>query len=257
VLPGHGTRHVTIQTRHGAFACARQRCQGPLKGETTSLEVTEQRCAGAMRARWAACSASDSNRMRDDEVAGLLERVTGQPGLRDQPRQHVVVAKAVEVRRQGQHACQADTAAPLFPVVRSQGDWYAPQSEAGLRLPAAMPVTQPKAPRGQGADTPIVERATKRGHPEVWRLAQPTGGGITLTAGGDATGREVVSGVARVRWQFQPASAGRSAPLPVVAMTDGARTMRGQVAARCGQPVPGILEWDHLDKKGREVMRMG
>jgi hypothetical protein len=90
--------------------------------------LTEQLCEGSMRARLAEFRAYYSNRMSYDEVAGLLERVTGQPGLRDQPRQHVVVAKAVEVRRQGQHACQADTAAPPFPVVRSQGDWYAPQS---------------------------------------------------------------------------------------------------------------------------------
>jgi hypothetical protein len=50
-----------------------------------------------MRARLAAFRAYDSNRMRYDEVAGLLERVTGQHVLSDQTMQPLVVAKAVEV----------------------------------------------------------------------------------------------------------------------------------------------------------------
>jgi hypothetical protein len=50
--------------------------------------------------------------MSDDEVAGLLERVTGQPVLRDQTMQHLVVATAVEVSRQWQNERQADTPAP-------------------------------------------------------------------------------------------------------------------------------------------------
>jgi len=61
--------------------------------------------------------------MSYDEVAGLLERVTGQPLLSDQTIQHLVVAKAVEVSRQWQNECQADTAAPPLPAVRPQVDW--------------------------------------------------------------------------------------------------------------------------------------
>ena len=67
-----------------------------------------------MSARLAEFSASDSNRMSYDEVAGLLERVTGQPLLSDQTIQHLVVAKAVEVSQQWQSESQADTAAPLI-----------------------------------------------------------------------------------------------------------------------------------------------
>jgi hypothetical protein len=92
--------------------------------------------------------------------------------------------------------------------------------------------------------------------PEVWLVEQPTGGFTYLTAGIDATGQEVVSGTARVRWQFQQDYAGRSAPLPVVAITDGARTIRRQLTELFGQPVPVILDWYHLDKKVGELMSM-
>ena len=59
-----------------------------MRGETTYLEMTEQLCAGVMSARLAEFSAYYSNRMSYDEVAGLLERVTGQPVLSDQTIQH-------------------------------------------------------------------------------------------------------------------------------------------------------------------------
>jgi hypothetical protein len=137
--------------------------------------------------------------------------------------QHLVVAKAVEVSQQWQSESQADTAAPLRPLVAPQVDWYDPQSEEVLLLTDAIQVKQQKASRGQRADKPPVERATKRVHTDVWLVAQPTGGFPYLTAGIDATGQEVVSGTTRVRGQFQQDYAGRSEPLQVVAITDGAR----------------------------------
>src|SRR5205807_374247 len=39
-------------------------------------------------------------------------------------------------------------------------------------------------------------------------------------------------------------------------ITDGARTIRCQLAELFGQPVPVILDWYHLDKKVRELMSM-
>ena len=252
----NGTRRVTIKTLHGAFAFVVQRFQCPSSGETTYLELTERLCEGAMSARLAEFSAYYSNRMSYDEVAGLLERVTGQPLLSDQTIQHLVVAKAVEVSQQWQVESQANTAAPLWPEVTPQVDWYDPQSEEVLLLTDAIQVKQQKASRGQGADTPTGARATKRVHTEVWLVEQPTGGFTYVTAGIDATGQEVVSGTARVRWQFQQDYAGRSEPLPVVAITDGARTIRRQLTELFGQPVPVILDWYHLDKKVGELMSM-
>jgi hypothetical protein len=130
-----------------------------------------------------------------------------------------------------------------------QVEWYDPQSEAGLLLTAARQVKQHKARRGQGAAKPPWERETRRVHTDVWLVAPPPGGCPSLTAGVAATGQEVVSGTARVRWQCQRDDAGRAEPLAVVASTEGARTMRRQVAELCGQPVPVILDWYPLDKQ--------
>ncbi len=156
-----------------------------------------------MSARLAEFSAYYSNRMSYDEVAGLLERVTGQPVLSDQTIQHLVVTKAAEVSRQWQSESQADTATPPSPAVSPQVDWYDPQSEEVLLLTDAIQVKQQKARRGQGVDKPTGEHETKRVHTEVWLVEQPTGGSTYLTAGVDATGQEVISGTARVRWRLE------------------------------------------------------
>ena len=159
---------MTIKTLQGAFAFVVQRFQCPRRGETTYLELTEQLCEGSMSARLAEFSAYYSNRMSYDEVAGLLERVTGQPMLSDQTIQHLVVAKAVEVSQQWQSQSQTDIAAPPWPEAMPQVDWYDPQSEEVLLLTDAIQVKQQKASRGQGADKPTVEHATKRVHTDVW-----------------------------------------------------------------------------------------
>ena len=88
--------------------------------------------------------------MSYDEVAGLLERVTGQRLLSDQTIQQLVVAKAVEVSEQWQSESQADTAVPPLPAVMPQVDWYDPQSEEVLLLTDAIQVKQQKASREQG-----------------------------------------------------------------------------------------------------------
>jgi hypothetical protein len=194
--------------------------------------------------------------MRYGEVAGLLERVTGQRLRSDQTMQPWVVANAVEVSAPWYSESQAATAAPPFPAVRPQGAWDDPQREEGLLLTDAMQVKQQKARRGQGAGQPPLEREPKRVHPEVWLLAPPPGDFRSLMAGSEAPGQEVVSETARVRWQGRPAAAARPAPLPVGAITDGARTMRGQWAELFAQPVPVSLAWDHLAKQVGELMSL-
>jgi hypothetical protein len=150
--------------------------------------LTEQLYEGSMSARLAEFSAYYSNRMSYDEVAGLLERVTGQPVLSDQTIQHLVVTKAAGVSRQWQSESQADTAPPPSPAVTPQANWYDPQSEEILLLTDAIQVKQQKAHRGQGVDEPTGERETKRVHTEVWLVEQPTGGFTYLTAGGRCNG---------------------------------------------------------------------
>ena len=218
--------------------------------------MTAQLCEGAISARLAEFSAYYSNRMSYEEVDGLIERITGKRLLSDQAIQNLVVAKAVEVSRQWQSASQGDTAASALPAIMSQVDWYDAQSEEVLLLTDAILVKQQKAHRAKGTDQAVREPETKRVNTDVWLVEQATGGFLYLMAGIDATGQEMISATDRVRWQFQQDYGERTEPLPVVAITDGARTIRCQLAEVFGQPVPLILDWYHLDKKVGELMSM-
>jgi len=209
-----------------------------------------------MSARLAEFSAYYSNRMSYDEVAGLLERVTGAHVLSDQTIQHLVVTKATQVSAQWQAEVQADPDASALLEVVPQVDWYDAHSDEVLVLTDAIQVKQQKARRGKGADNPEEEQAHKRVNTDVWLVERATGGFEYLTAGIAAPDEEVVSATARVRRQVQQDYNGRDAPLPVVVISDGAKTIRCQLAALFGQPVPLILDWYHLEKKVGELMSM-
>lgn len=49
---------------------------------------------------------------------------------------------------------------------------------------------------------------------------------------------------------------GHAQPLPIVAITDGAKNIRQDVAAVFGDPPTIILDWYHLGKKVRDMMSM-
>ena len=222
----------------------------------TYLELTEQLCEGSMSARLAEFSAFYSNRMSYDEVAGLLERVTGACVLSDQTIQHLVVTKATQVSAQWQGEVQADLDASALLEVVPQVDWYDAHSEEVLVLTDAIQVKQQKARREKEAGKPKEERGRAWVSTNVWLVERATGGFEYLTAGIAAPGEAVVSASARVRRQLQQNYGGRDAPLPVVVISDGAKTIRCQLAELFAQPVPLILDWYHLEKKVGELMSM-
>jgi hypothetical protein len=194
--------------------------------------------------------------MSYDEVAGLLERITGARVLSDQTIQQLVVTKATQVSAQWQAEGQADPDVSALLEVVPQVDWYDAHSEEVLVLTDAIQVKQQKARRGQGAGTPEEKRVRKRVNTDVWLVERATGGFEYLTAGIAAPGEEGVSAITRVRRQVQQDYGRRDTPLPVVVISDGAKTIRCQLEALFGQSVPLILDWYHLEKKVGELMSM-
>jgi hypothetical protein len=106
--------------------------------------------------------------MSYDEVAGLLERVTGARLLSDQTIQHLVVTRAMQISAQWQEEVQADPDAPTLPEVAPHVDWYDVHSEEVLVLTDAIQVKQQKATRGQAVGKLAEEPAHKRVNTDVW-----------------------------------------------------------------------------------------
>ncbi|HEY7496744.1 MAG TPA: hypothetical protein VIH59_37270 [Candidatus Tectomicrobia bacterium] len=125
-----------------------------------------------------------------------------------------------------------------------------------LVLTDAIQVKRQKAKGGKGAGNPGGERATKRVNTDVWLVERVTGDFAYLSAGLSVMGTEVGSATACVRWQLYQEYGGRSASLPVVAISDGAKAMRCQLEELFGQPVPLSLDRYHIEKKVWELMSM-
>lgn len=247
----NGTRTVWIKTIHGRFRFVGQRL-GVGREATTWLEQSQQVLPGQVSRRLGELSAYYANRLSYEEVEGLLERWTGARLLTDQAIRQQVVAQAAAVSAQWAQATQE----VAVMSTESQVDWYDRPAPEVLVLADAIQVKQQKPQRSRGGQPPLGEtkRERVRVNTDVWMVERAGGGFEYLTAGINASGTEVVSVEERVQQCLRAEYGGRDAPLPVVAITDGAKAIRCQLATIFGQAIPVILDWYHLEKKLWELM---
>jgi hypothetical protein len=215
-------------------------------------------CAGQVSARLAEFSAYYANRLSYAGVAELLVRLSGERLLSDQQIRQLVVDKAVTVSQQWAVAVEgSEVPAPLD--VAERVDYYdAPAAEV-LLLADAICVKQQKATRQRGerrGEAAKSGRETVRVNTDVWLVERASGGFHFLSAGIDEGGQEVVRVEARVRQYMTEQYGERQEPLPVVAITDGAKAIRTQLQTIFGHKIPVILDWYHLEKKVGELMSM-
>ena len=219
---------------------------------TTWREQSQQVLPGQVSRRLGEFSAYYANRVSYEEVAGLIERLTGEKLLSDQRIQQQVVEQAAAISQQWSAAQQAVEPLETMPQV----DWYDEQSSEVLVLSDAIQVKQQKPRRYRSGQTPTAEPARERVrvNTEVWMVQRAGGGFRYLTAGISPAGEQVVSVAAQVHECLQTEYGGRAAPLSVVAITDGAKAIRCQLETIFGHPIPVILDWYHLEKKVWELM---
>jgi len=252
-LKRNGTREVRIKTVHGSFQFSVQRF-GAGEQATTWLEQGGQVLPGNVSRRLGEFSAYYANRLSYEEVEGLIERVTGEKLLTDQTIQHQVVAQAAAV---SQHWVEEAKGVEVM-ATASEVDWYDPQAAEVLVLSDAIQVKQQKPTRQRSGQVASVEekRETVRVNTDVWMVERAGGGFQYLTAGISEAGAEVVSVEDRVKQSLRVEYGSRVVPLPVVAITDGAKAIRCQLETIFEHPVPVILDWYHLEKKVWELMSM-
>lgn len=249
----NGTREVCVKTLHGRFEFRVQRL-GTGEQATTWLEQSGQVLPGNVSRRLGEFSAYYANRLSYQEVEGLIERVTGEKLLTDQTIQRQVVAQAAAVSQQW-----AEEAKEIEVLeTASEVDWYDRQAAEVLVLSDAIQVKQQKPMRQRSGQEAALEkkRETVRVNTDVWLIECADGGFQYLTAGVSESGDELVSVEDRVKRSLRAEYSDREGPLPVVAITDGAKAIRRQLETVFGHPVPVILDWYHLEKKVWELMSM-
>ena len=206
-----------------------------------------------------------SNRLSYEEVAGLVERVSGKPLLSDQTIWHIVKTKAEVLSQQIRQSVERTCAQANPPLIRVNPhlDLYDPVQRETLVFDDGIQVKGQRENRHSKAKDP--EEKWSKGPSQsktpaittdIVMLQKPTGDFEYITAPLDDTGKNALSLATVVRAKVMQFYGSEPHPLNLVAITDGARAIRNRMLAVFGVAVVIILDWYHLCKKLRDFMSM-
>jgi uncharacterized protein UPF0236 len=229
----NGVETVRITTRHGAFSLARVRlrdARGEVGGGCEQVSAPLQTLCRFL-----------VNRLSFADSAYLLEQIQGRQAKKEDSLWRLVqrLSKQEDAAiAQKIAACQALP----FPECAPVSDVYAPDTYEFVVLTDAIGVKAQKPTRKKAAP-PNRQKQAKRHDTDVFVLPTPGGGQAYLCEGVSGTWSvvEAVEAFLREQWGGQP--------LSVVAITDGAKSIREDLQAVFGQGVRVILDWYHLCKR--------
>ena len=188
--------------------------------------------------------------MSYDTVTALLERTTGKAVVCSQTLCHWVEAKARQYDTLLAEQ-EAQNSAPRSPEFVACANVYARESEEVVVFCDGICVKAQK-PTHEKAGEVKRPKPNKRHDLDVFLCPKPDGTFAYLTASFDTH----VSLVARTHRFLQREWSQRTTPLAMVALTDGARKIRQDLAAIFGAGVRVILDWYHLAKRVYENLSM-
>ena len=259
----NGTQEVILKGLHGKVRFAMQRLIEKATGERrTYFALTGQFAQHYLTPGLQELAAYYSNRMSYEEVAGLVERMSGANLLSDQRIEQLVLGTAVTISETLAAATviDAEEVAVAVPTANPTVDVYAPRTAEILLFDDGIGVKAQKPTRQRHEATPATgladENDAKRIITEVVMLERSEGQYQYLCEGIDHQGDTLISLEACVRQALQAAYGNHVAPLNIVAITDGASTIRKTLEAIFGAPPVIILDWYHLRKKTRELLSM-
>lgn len=264
----NGKSPITIKTLHGRFEFNVQRFTdwtNPSQPNPTYFDYTDQFQDGYISDRLKEFSAYYSNRISYSEVAGLVERVTGDRQLSDQKIWEIVVDKALAISedQQAEVEKQLVNAVPSTRKVEKKVAIYDSKSEEVLLFEDAIQVHGQKENRQhkQGLKqkpilepTPEVKTSAIQTDIVIWQKRNDQFKYLTAPInhrGDEAMPLSIVLKSALMQEYRQDLPC-----LPIVVITDGAKSIRQDIAAVFGDPPVMILDWYHLGKKSRDMMSM-
>jgi hypothetical protein len=209
-------------------------------------------------------SAYYSNRLSYAQVANLISRVTGDRQLSDQKVRQLVVDKTVEISQRLQNEVKEQLSNPelIFPKIKEEIEIYNPKSREILVFEDAIQV------RGQKLNRVHKQIVKKDSHlNDVKKKSSPVFANIIMLqkknkefeymmAPINDQGQEIISLPDVLKNRVLQEYGKESEPLPIVAITDGAKVIRQDLYAVFGTLLVIILDWYHLGKKLRDLMSM-
>lgn len=249
---------------HGKFKFGLQQYQ--VDGEHQSYFAwTEQMNEGYMSVRLQEVAAYYSNRMSYEDVARLIERISGGRLLSDQSIYQIVNRKAQQISQSLQqelNEIEEIEEKALIPV-QTTVDLYDKSSEEillfedGIGVKAQSQQRQSQAKRDNSSPLALAvsaSRTTVLTDIVLLQIAPQTF--EYLSAPITEVGEDLMPLELVVRAKLKQAYGQREDPLPIVVISDGARSIRNRLSRLFAQPVPVILDWYHLCHKVRQLMAM-
>ena len=244
---------IQLKSLHGVFGFEVQRYKSAVSGQEQSyLELSQQFEGDHLSAGLRELIGYYSNRLSYSEVAQLVKRVSGTAIVSDQKAEQVVIATAEAISQ----LCASQVKEPYkLPAIAPEVDLYAPEQAEVLLFADDILVKRQAAKRYPAGQKPEVsassdERVTVT-IPLVM-LQQPDGRYHTFTE--PLSERTILPQL--VGQQLEQLYGQSPVPLPLVAITDGARTLRLFLLTLFGFMVTLILDWYHLEKKVSDLMSM-
>ena len=204
-----------------------------------------------------------SNRISYKEVAFLVERITGEKLLSDQKIGQIVSAKALKISQESYKLIGATLADSDCDVIQINPniDIYNPREKEILLFDDGIQVKGQKGQRQNkskqksntekllGGKTPALTTG-------IVILQKATTGFEYIAAPINVKGESLLTLASVVKAKVIQEYGSQTLPLNLVAITDGAKTIRHRLLTIFGIAVTIILDWYHLCKKLREMMSM-
>jgi len=261
---------VTINTLDGDFEFKVQRFILDADGQERQVdyfELTNQLQAGYFSDRLKEFAAYYSNRLSYEDNEELIQKLAGGQQISDQKIHQLVVGKALEVSQGLTEETQrilGDTTQQLPPINEKVNLYEATEKEI-LLMDDAIQVKGQKAARDHKKDKEkqILEvdpQSNGAAGKKIWvrtdvvLLEKKKGGFEYITGVIDPEGKEPLPLADIVKSKVIQEYGDERKPLNIVAITDGAKDIRGRLLAIFGMTVVIILDGFHLGKKVQELM---
>jgi len=189
-----------------------------------------------------------AGRLAFDEVARLAGQFSGAEAISADTIWRWVQEEAARLDAVQQQAIAASRNLPE-PAFVACPDLYAPDESEFVVLTDGIGVKSQK-PTREKRGTPRQTKTEKRHEIDVLILPRPDGTEQVICEGVSATWSLVDATRAFLRHEWQ-----RGLP-PIVALTDGAKTIRADLSALLGSGVRVVLDWYHLAKRVYQQLSM-
>lgn len=260
----NGHRRVVVKTLHGAFEFAQQMYQAHDDECVGFLSLSGKMGYGYVSRGLQELVTDYSNRLSYQELSALVVRVSGTGQLSAQSIRNIVQDTAQVLSDQLEVALgeiKADSAVSIRVEGRGRLNIYDGQAEEILVMEDGILVKEQKASREPGDSTAessqsLGQRKKATVVNDVILLEVQPGKFEYLFPPIEPDGNYRVSLESMLRQRIRHHYASSTKPLPIVAISDGAKGIRQRLYRVFGEEVWILLDWYHLDQKVYQLMSM-